>query len=322
MPINGLAPVSERFGRHAYDTLHRARPRGGPRARRDLPAHPVHVLDGCPRKRQEAPSWSMLLAAPRRPGSGHSPCALGAALPACAIDLLDRSVQIHGFYEAQIRSLVRDYDISDGWDLAQWWNVLDVEFEWAAAPDGFGPFDNVNVFGAHRGPLRLRLDPGLRDVRLGERLRRPHRKAPQAALGRAPQRLLRARNWTGDTRHYYDVPFTDVNSTPEPRAPAPLGRADCPGVLPDADRRALLRLRLLRSRRRSRRPPTTRPSSSSSRCSAPTATSGAPRARPNGSQNGRGNARRPAPRSRLRLRHDRRPPPTSRTPSGPATSTR
>ena len=40
-------------------------------------------------------------------------------------------------------------------------------------------------------------------------------------IGKLPKRLSDARrsgyagtNWTGDTRHYYDVPFTDVNGTP------------------------------------------------------------------------------------------------------------
>ena len=148
--------------------------------------------------------------------------ALGAALPASAIDLLDRSVQIHGFYEAQIRSLVRDYDITDGWDLAQWWNVFDVEFEWAAAPDGFGPFDNINVFGR----LEVRYDcVWTRGCTMFNSA-----NTYSDHIGKLPKRLSDARrsgyagtNWTGDTRHYYDVPFTDVNGTPNRERLRPSG---------------------------------------------------------------------------------------------------
>ena len=37
---------------------------------------------------------------------------------------VDGRVQVHGYYEAQIRSIVRDFDFSDDWDLTQWWNIL------------------------------------------------------------------------------------------------------------------------------------------------------------------------------------------------------
>ena len=70
---------------------------------------------------------------------------LGAALllamapAASAFDFFDGRVQVHGFYESQIRSMARDYRKSDGWDLTQWYHVINIEVDWEIAPDGFGP---------------------------------------------------------------------------------------------------------------------------------------------------------------------------------------
>ena len=51
-----------------------------------------------------------------------------------AVEALDGRVQVHGYYEAQIRSIVRDFDFSDDWDLTQWWNILSIEVEANVAP--------------------------------------------------------------------------------------------------------------------------------------------------------------------------------------------
>ena len=141
-------------------------------------------------------------------------CALGAASPAAAFEALDGRVQVHGYYEATIRSLVRDFDYSDGWDLAQWWNILSIEVEGNVAPNGFGPFDTINVFGR----LEVRYDcVWTRACSLFDSANAygPH-------VGKLPKRLSDARRsgyagtqWNGDTRHYYEVPFTDVNATPD-----------------------------------------------------------------------------------------------------------
>jgi hypothetical protein len=75
---------------------------------------------------------------------------LGGALlaPAShAVEAFDGRVEVHGYYEAQIRSIVRDFEFSDDWDLTQWWNILNIEVEANVAPDGFGPFDVISVFG-------------------------------------------------------------------------------------------------------------------------------------------------------------------------------
>jgi hypothetical protein len=78
-------------------------------------------------------------------------CALAAlvvlASPAAAVEFFDDRLAIHGFYEQQIRAIARDYDASDGWDLTQWYHILNLEIEGEIAPDGWGPFDLISAFG-------------------------------------------------------------------------------------------------------------------------------------------------------------------------------
>ncbi|MEN8184790.1 MAG: DUF1302 family protein, partial [Myxococcota bacterium] len=68
----------------------------------------------------------------------------GAAL---AFEFFDGRIQVHGFYETQIRAIARDFDASDDWDLTQWANILNIEMEADIAPDGWGPFDLLSAFG-------------------------------------------------------------------------------------------------------------------------------------------------------------------------------
>jgi len=79
-------------------------------------------------------------------------CALAALTilgsPAAAIELWEDRVQVHGFYEQQIRFIGKDFQHSgDAWDLTQWYHVLNLEIEADVAPDGWGPFDLVSIFG-------------------------------------------------------------------------------------------------------------------------------------------------------------------------------
>jgi hypothetical protein len=69
-----------------------------------------------------------------------------AAAPAAALEFFDGKIQIHGFYEMQTRVLAQSYDTVDGYNLAQWWHIANVEVEWDAAPEGWGPFDYVSGF--------------------------------------------------------------------------------------------------------------------------------------------------------------------------------
>jgi len=63
-----------------------------------------------------------------------------------AIEFFDGQLAIHGFYEAQVRAIAKDYSPSDGLDLTQWYNILNIEAEADFAPEGFGPFDVFQGF--------------------------------------------------------------------------------------------------------------------------------------------------------------------------------
>jgi hypothetical protein len=158
-------------------------------------------------------------------GAAAALAAWAAGAPAQAVDLLERRVQIHGFYEAQIRSIARDFDLSDDWDLTQWWNVLSLEIEVAVAPDGIGPLDTVNVFSR----VEVRYDcVWTRACAIF-----PSANAYGEHIGKLPKRLSDARRsgyqgtlFAGDRRHYYDVPFTDVNTTPDRARLRPSGERE------------------------------------------------------------------------------------------------
>jgi len=70
--------------------------------------------------------------------------ALVAAPHARAFEYLDGRIQVHGFYEAQVRGISADF--SEHFDLTQWYNVLNVEIDFEIAPDGWGPFDSFTGF--------------------------------------------------------------------------------------------------------------------------------------------------------------------------------
>ncbi len=73
---------------------------------------------------------------------------LGGAIaqPAAAFDFFDGRLQVHGYGEAQIRALAKNYSWSNNFDLAQWYNVLGIEADINFAPEGIGPFDLVSGF--------------------------------------------------------------------------------------------------------------------------------------------------------------------------------
>ncbi len=70
----------------------------------------------------------------------------GLGTGSAAIEFFEGRLEIHGFYEAQVRAIARDYSLSDGLDLTQWYNILNIEAEADFAPDGFGPFDLFQGF--------------------------------------------------------------------------------------------------------------------------------------------------------------------------------
>ena len=97
-----------------------------------------------------------------------------------AIEFFDGRLEIHGFYEAQVRAIARDYSLSDGLDLTQWYNTLNIEAEVDSASMAW----TLRCFpGLHacRRPLRLRVDARLWHLLFGGRLRRSRQEAARAA---------------------------------------------------------------------------------------------------------------------------------------------
>jgi len=150
-------------------------------------------------------------------------CASLLASASAAVEAFDGRLQVHGYYEAQIRSIARDFDLSDDWDLTQWWNVLNLEIEASVAPEGFGPFDVISLFGR----IEVRYDCvwtgacTLFDSADAYRFSRH---------GRLPKRLMDARRTgyqgtaeTGDRRYFHDVPFEFVGPAPDERLLVPRG---------------------------------------------------------------------------------------------------
>lgn len=72
--------------------------------------------------------------------------ALLATPSADAVEALDGRIQLHGFYENQTRVLSRNFDGNDDFDLSQWYQVVNLEFEFDVAPDGFGPFSIISAY--------------------------------------------------------------------------------------------------------------------------------------------------------------------------------
>ena len=151
---------------------------------------------------------------------------IGSALLApasSAIEALDGRVEVHGYYEAQIRSIVRDFDFSDDWDLTQWWNILNIEIEANVAPDGFGPFDVISVFGR----IEVRYDC----VWTGACTMFDSANAYRFSnAGKLPKRLIDARrtgyqgtNYMGDRRAFYDVPYRQLSYAADSRRLRPDG---------------------------------------------------------------------------------------------------
>jgi len=61
-----------------------------------------------------------------------------------ALEFFDGRIQAHGFAEMQIRVL--DEQFGDNLDLAQWYNVVNLEVEVDILPDGWGPIDLLQAY--------------------------------------------------------------------------------------------------------------------------------------------------------------------------------
>jgi hypothetical protein len=164
-------------------------------------------------------------------------CALAAAASsAAAIEFWEDRIAIHGYYEQQIRSIVRDYSFDDDWDLTQWYHVLNLEIEADLLPEGFGPFDLVSAFGRIEVRYDCVWNRGCGIFSGAD--------AYGDRANRLPKRLLNGRRsgytlqeFTGDIRRYREYDSFEFNSPnyswlPNPRRrPLQFGFIPGPGPL-------------------------------------------------------------------------------------------
>jgi hypothetical protein len=151
--------------------------------------------------------------------SGAAAAALVLLLPAAAgsVEFFDGRLQIHGFYEAQVRSIAKNYSPTDNFDLTQWYNVLDLEVEAELAPDGWGPFDLISSFSR----VEVRYDCVW--THACTLFDSANAYGHRSLFGKDPRRLLDGHRdgftgtiITGDRRRYSDVSFFDPFS-PDPQ---------------------------------------------------------------------------------------------------------
>ncbi len=64
---------------------------------------------------------------------------------ASAFEFFEGKVQVHGYVESQLR-MISDGFRNDRWFFSQWANIMNLEFEWDIASDGWGPFDSISAF--------------------------------------------------------------------------------------------------------------------------------------------------------------------------------
>lgn len=90
----------------------------------------------------------------RRPITGLVIAAslFAVALPSRAFEFLDGRIQVHGYVEAQLRT-ISDGFRSQRFYASQWANLLALEIEVDLAPEGFGPFASATGFA--RGEVRF-----------------------------------------------------------------------------------------------------------------------------------------------------------------------
>jgi hypothetical protein len=148
---------------------------------------------------------------------------LWLAVPAAGFSAFDGRLEAHGFYEMTVRSIARDFRISDGWDLTQWWNILNIEVDADVAPDGWGPFDVITVFAR----VEVRYDcvwtqactifHSADAYRIGHKRRLPKRLMDGRRSG------FQTNNFVGDRRAYYDVPLEQISTTAGPARLRPDG---------------------------------------------------------------------------------------------------
>ncbi len=133
-----------------------------------------------------------------------------------AWETVDGRVQVHGFYEMQLRTLSKN--LSEEYDLSQWYHILNVEIEADLLPDGLGFIDRASAYAR----LEVRYDciytygcglfPSANayvqesDRQLPSRLRDAHRS------GLAGGQMVTDTNGVADLRYYHGVPRSEVEN--------------------------------------------------------------------------------------------------------------
>jgi hypothetical protein len=76
---------------------------------------------------------------------------LALAPTAHGFDFFDGRIQIHGYASTQVRFLSQGFHPSSGYDLSQWYNILNVELEANVLPNGWGPLETLDFYGRVEG---------------------------------------------------------------------------------------------------------------------------------------------------------------------------
>ena len=87
-----------------------------------------------------------------------------------AFEAFDGRLQLHGFFESQMRVISANY--GEQWDMTQWYNILNLELELDLLED-VGPPQPGAGLRTHRRALRLRVLAQLRHHEARQHLRRP-----------------------------------------------------------------------------------------------------------------------------------------------------
>jgi hypothetical protein len=69
-----------------------------------------------------------------------------ATAPARAFTFFDGRLEVHGYAAAQIRTLAKNLNVDEQWDLAQWYNIANVELEAKPLPNGIGPIEILEFY--------------------------------------------------------------------------------------------------------------------------------------------------------------------------------
>ncbi len=135
---------------------------------------------------------------------------LAAASPARAIEALDGQIQLHGFYEAQIRAIANDMDMSDDLDLTQWYNVLNLELEVDFAPNGLGPIDALSMFARVEARFDCVWSRGCGMFHNVDAFGDRTRHLPKR-LANAEHTGFHGEQFTGDVRPFHLIPLEEID---------------------------------------------------------------------------------------------------------------